>query len=131
MSCATVNIQCDNYQNFGCVYIGATKLFTGQFVNQETGNGIDIGGITVSLVIVFEDKIILEKRFLFESNKIDPYSISNGLWEIMLDINDTEKLEINKKYTIEFQISDAGATPEEKIIIGTGCIVTQARLHAL
>lgn len=125
MGCGSLSSACDVVKNLGCIYIGATKIFSGQVRNTTTGQGMDISGRNLSMVLALDGREILIGITVPLGEEG-----AAGLWEIKLSVDDTKKLRHGVIYDVEFELVNFNEVPHERTILGRGAIRAERRLHS-
>lgn len=125
MPCNSLASSCDVVKDLGCLYVGATKTFSGQIRNSTTGKGISITGMTLSAIFSLNGHTQLTAEQVLGNSA----EAAAGLWEIKLDTIMTGKFRHDNKYDVEFQLTDPNANPIERAILGLGSIKAAKRQH--
>lgn len=125
MGCDSIGGTCEVVKDLGCVYVGATKVFSGVLRNAQSGDGIPIVGKTMSVDFSHNGHSAVRKQVTFQ----DTQEARAGYWQITLSVNDTDKFKPGSSYDVEFQLEDKRHSTVVRDVLGEGTIKAIRRKH--
>lgn len=120
MSCGLQTVK-----DLGCLYVGATKHFTGQLRNSNTGQGLSLVGKELSMAFAHRGHVTVVVKSTFG----DTPEAKAGVWELEMSTEQSSTLRPATEYDVEFQLSDLRMVPTARVIVGVAVINTLRRIH--